>query len=339
MRRGAIAGLAAMLALSSTLAPRQALAWGSTGHRLVGVAAMQALPTDLPLFIRSPAGAASVGELSREQDRSKGAGKAHDANRDPGHYVDLDDAGRILGGPTLGALPPNRAEYEKALQAAGADSWKAGYLPYSIVETWQQLTLDLGYWRVLRAAESRTRDAKRRAWYTEDRRRREAQILRDLGDLSHFVGDGAQPLHMSVHYNGWGAFPNPEGFTTARIHSPIEGVFVRQAASLASVSGAMVPSKSCGCAIEQRVARYLSASGEYVLPLYRLEKAGGFKPGDRRGQAFVIERLGVGASELRDLTVEAWKASAGIEVGWPAVKVADVLSGAVDPYDALTGVD
>ena len=41
---------------------------------------------------------------------------------------------------TLAALA--RADYEALLQAAGTDSWKAGYLQYSIVDQYQQLTLD-----------------------------------------------------------------------------------------------------------------------------------------------------------------------------------------------------
>jgi hypothetical protein len=78
-----------------------------------------------------------------------------------------------------------------------------------------------------------------------------------------------------------------------------------------------------------------------VEPLYALEKAGGFKDADPRGIAFATERLAAGASELRDLIVAAWTASldAKASVGFPPVKVADVLSGAVDPYDAVHGKD
>jgi len=53
-----------------------------------------------------------------------------------------------------------------------------------------------------------------------------------------------------------------------------------------------------------------------------------------------VARLAAGASELRDLVVAAWRASAGATVGYPAVKVSEVESGAVPvPYDAMVGVD
>lgn len=329
--------LAVVAALA--LAPGSALAWGSTGHRIIGMTAMESLPDEVPAFLRTPTAASDVGELSREPDRSKGAGKVHDLDRDPGHFLDLEDDGRILGGPKLTELPATRADYETALRAAGADSWKAGYLPYSIIGGWQQLAKDLGYWRALNAAEARATEPGRRAWYAEDRRRREALILANLGALSHYVGDGSQPLHVSVHYNGWGDFPNPKGFTKARIHGPFEGEFIHDFVKPDAVVGAMEPFHSCGCAIEARTAGYLAVTGAQVESLYALEKAGGFAPNDPRGVAFATVRLAAGATELRDLVVEAWRAAATAQVGWPAVSVADVEAGKVDPFDALYGVD
>lgn len=35
--------------------------------------------------------------MGRELDRSKGAGKTHDAERDPGHYINLADNGAVMG--------------------------------------------------------------------------------------------------------------------------------------------------------------------------------------------------------------------------------------------------
>lgn len=43
--------------------------------------------------------------------------------------------------------------------------------------------------------------------------------------------------------------------------------------------------------------------------------------------AFVTARLAAGAAELRDLIVEAWRASASDRVGWPAVAVAELEAG------------
>ena len=95
------------------------------------------------------------------------------------------------------------------------------------MDGYQQLVRDFATWRVLNAAEARETDPGKRAWYREDRLRREALILRDIGYLAHYVGDGSQPHHTTIHYNGWNRdTPNPEGFTTSRqTHGVFEGAF------------------------------------------------------------------------------------------------------------------
>jgi hypothetical protein len=335
MRRLVRLSIAALLAA----APSAAFAWGASGHRMIGEIAVEGLPPDAPAFLRTPEAASAAGELSREPDRSKGAGKVHDADRDPGHFLDLADDGTVLGGPRLEALPPTREDYETALRAAGVDSWKAGYLPYSIVDRWQQLTHDFAYWRVLTAAETNSAWAAHRDWYAADRRRREAQILEDIGQLSHFVGDGSQPLHVTIHFNGWGPWPNPNGYTQAKVHAPFEGELVHATVTPAEVVRRLSPVRLCHCAIEQRTADYLAGTNRLVGPFYELEKAGGLAPGDPRGPAFAAAQLARGASELRDQIVEAWLASADEAVGWKPVSPADVAAGKVDPFPALYGTD
>jgi hypothetical protein len=97
----------------------------------------------------------------------------------------------------------------------------------------------------------------------------------------------------------------------------------------------MTPFKSCGCPIEQRLGVYLTETGRLVTPLYEIEKAGGMAPGDRRGADFARQQLAVGASELRDFVVEAWRASTRQSVGWKPVPLTDILAGTVDPYPPL----
>ena len=323
----------------------QAFSWGSSGHRLIGVAAMQALPPELPAFLHAPAAAAAVGEYSREPDRSRSAGKMHDADRDPGHFVDGNDDGKVGGVLALDQLPPTREDYDSALRAAGTDSWRVGYLPYSIIGDWQQLAKDFAYWRVDTAGARLTHDAAHRAWMEADRARRESQILIDIGALSHFVGDGSMPLHASIHFNGWGPFPNPNGYTEAHVHSAWEGPYVRAVVTLPAVQAAMAPFHDCGCPIEQRVGAYLMDDVKSVVPFYELEKAGAFQPGVARGVAYTTGRIAAGAAELRDEIVLAWRASADGKVGYlpppgpTEVSVADVEAGKVDPYDALAGGD
>jgi len=335
--------LIAAAVLSLAVIPASVSAWGNTGHRLIGVAAMRSLPEELPAFLRTPGAVAEVGELSREPDRTKGGGQPHARERDTAHFVDMIEDGRIMTeqGMSIDALPRLKSEYDAALQAAGIDVDDAGYLPYAIMDGYQQLVRDFATWRVLNAAEARETDPGKRAWYREDRLRREALILRDMGYLSHYVGDGSQPHHTTIHYNGWDRnTPNPEGFTTSRqTHGQFEGAFTARVARLQTVEAAMAAPALDGFDLRLRVPAYLKATLAQVTPFYVLEKAGGFADSDARGGAFVTARLAAAASELRDLIVLAWRDSGDDAIGWPAVKVNEVEAGTADPWLAMYGGD
>ena len=335
--RKPILALALVFGLSSLAG--QAAAWGSTGHRIIGRLAIETLPSEMPAFVRSAQAAETVGEASREPDRWRGSGKVHDNERDPAHFLNLNDDGAINGGPTLADLPPTREAYDTALRAANTDSWKMGYLPYSIIDGWQQLAKDFAYWRADQAASTTPVAAAHRRWFVEDRQTREALILRDIGVLGHFVGDASQPMHVSSHYNGWGAAPNPKDYTQARVHVPFEGPYVRQWVSPSAVRAAMPPLSDCRCLIDQAVRDYLTTSNHLIIPYFELRKAGGFEPGNPKGQTFAVERVAAGAAQLRDLIAGAWRASEAAQVGWPATAVTDIEAGKLDPYTALYGDD
>jgi len=329
--------LAALLA-ASPMAVSSAWAWGATGHRLIGEAATAAFPSELPAFLRTPAAVQEIGELAREPDRSKGSGAPHDADLDPGHFVDLDDEGKINGGPLLASLPATREGYEAALQAVGTDGFKSGYLPYTIQEGYEQLVTDFAYWRIETAALKTTSDPQDRAWILRDLTLREVLLLRDLGYWAHFVGDGSQPMHVSIHFNGWGRSSNPHGYTTDKIHAPFEGAFVHDHVTLAAVEAGMKPFSAC-TPIATCTAQYLAATGATVEPLYQLWGTGVFQSADPKAVAFTTERVAAGASELRDLVVDAWRASEDSSVGYPKFSVRDAEAGKPVPIGALVGED
>ncbi|RYF94835.1 MAG: S1/P1 Nuclease [Caulobacteraceae bacterium] len=324
--------------LVGALAVTQALAWGASGHRLVGQLAVEALPAEIPAFLRGRKAIAAMGELAREPDRWKGGGKLHDSDREGAHFVDIDDAGLVMGVMPLADLKATRADYEKALQTAGTDGWKAGWLQYSIIDGYNQLIVDFRYWRVLTVMEKRAKGPQR-AWYRADRLRREQLILRDMGEFAHYVGDGSQPLHTSIHYNGWGDFPNPKGYTNDRIHSVFEGEFVARSVTLAGARAAMPPARDCACSIEQRTVAYLSKTNTQTEPLYAMMTEGAFKANDPRAVTFTTRLVGEGSAELRDMIVMAWRESATGKIGWPAVAVEDVVAGKTDPWVSLLGKD
>jgi hypothetical protein len=316
-----------------------ALAWGATGHRLIGLLGAQALPSDVPAFLHSPEAIAQIGELAREPDRLKGTGDPHDADMNAAHFIDLDDDAKIKAGVAVTDLPATQAAYDALQRGAGGDSWSQGYLPYAIEDGWQQLVKDLAYWRVDRWGELHATSAQRKAWFARDRRLHEQLAVRDLGYWAHFVGDASQPMHVSIHFNGWGNFSNPKGYTQERVHAAFEGMFVRSYVDAARVRSKMGPYRDCGCAIAQHTGRYLKETVATVEPFYSLEKQGGFRNGDERGRTFAAERLAAGASMLRDMVVDAWKASATMNVGYPAILPGDVEAGKVDPYGPLIGED
>ncbi|MCW5703290.1 MAG: hypothetical protein KIT82_11995 [Bradyrhizobium sp.] len=181
--------------------------------------------------------------------------------------------------------------------------------------------------------------AEEREWFEADRRLREKLTLRDIGVWSHYIGDASQPLHVSVHYNGWGDYPNPEGFTTKKIHAYFEGAFVRQNLKREAVAAGVGAYVNCKCTIEEKTRALLLASLAHVRPLYVIEKDGGFRKGDQRGIDFATGRLAVGAQIARDMIYDAWLASADAPVGYPMVNVRDIESGKVRATRALMGAD
>jgi hypothetical protein len=324
------------LSVAAVLLSSSALAWGPDGHRMISTVAIQSLPDEVPAFLRAPGAADEAGYLGPEADRQRGAGQSFDDERSPAHFVDVNDDLTILGGPSLKDLPVSREKYDSDLRAKGSDQYKAGYLPYSIQQGFQLLSKDLAYWRVDVWGEKNGKTDAERAWYAKDRARREQIALHDLGFWSHFVGDGSMPLHASVHFNGWGKYPNPDGFTQAKIHSPFESKYVHENITEKDVAAAVPAYRDCQCAIWTRTAEYLVASNSQVVPLYRLEKQGAFGKATPEGTAFVSQQLARGAAELRDMIIDAWHHSEALGVGYPEKNVTDIEAGKYDPYDELT---
>ncbi len=363
---------AAVLA-SAALPAGHALAWGHSGHVFIGEAATSALPKDLPNFVHTAMATYDIGELAAEADVSKSSGDAgtpssdvHDYERDPGHYIDLDDSGYDVpasGYPEVSALNitnllapgQGRRDFDTLLRSNTPTSFTyqetqyAGYLPYNMTDQWQQIRKDFAYFRAFKAAIANPATAASdRAYFQKELTLRTTLTIRDIGYWAHFVGDASQPMHVSIHYNGWGSYPNPQGYTTQPIHAPFEGAFVKAFITEADVAGAIKPYTSCAAitkqpscsGIEPRVRVYLQQTLASVIPLYDLTKSLGGVSGStvnpwttttptQAQKDFVIARLAAGATEMRDEIVDAWRSSNTIYVGYPLIKVSDIESRAV----------
>ena len=318
-------------------APIAADAWGADGHRIINGAAMQALPATLPPFVRTPDAIAEVATLGPEADRLKGAGPSWDADEDPGHFLDLDDDGTIAGVVPLAQLPASRQAFDTAvrrghaLETRAADEYVTGFLPYSIIDGWQQIAKDFAIWRVDAYAETHAASDAERATFATDRRLREVLTLRDIGYWGHFVADGSQPLHVSVHYNGWGTYPNPQNYSQSkRIHAKFETDFVRGRASTALVVARMAAYAPSQQPIVARVGAYLLATGSNVPAVYRLDGAGALDAATPEAVSFMLDRLAAGATAMRDMIADAYDAAGTMRVGFPGASVRDVEAGTAD---------
>jgi hypothetical protein len=135
-------------------------------------------------------------------------------------------------------------------------------------------------------------------------------------------------MHVSMHFDGWGPFDNPRGFSTKRgLHAQFEGAFVKSNVKRDAVKAATVPYRACTCSIWDRMRSLLLTSQAQVVPLYELEQKGAFVDGNPAGIAFATARLADSASVLRDMIVDAWRASEDMTVGYPVIPLRDIESG------------
>jgi hypothetical protein len=336
----------AFLCAALIAAPAPAFAWGAQGHEIINGAAMRALPATLPAFLRTQTAHDEVKILGPEPDRLKSHGKnTFDDDNSPGHYVNVQDDGTIDGVVKLSALPFDEKSYDDALRAAPTPSsaWAVGYVTYEIADGFEHLVKDFAYWRVDSVGEAKSASAQDRAFFAFDRSVREAITLRDIGYWAHFVGDASQPLHISVHPNGWNRagthYPNPNNYSDSNtIHSRFETALVNAVATEDLVSARVPALKTSSDPILMQIGAYLTTTESFVPAVYRLEAAGGIDAHSPAATTLVLDRLAAGAGELRDLIVEAWNASADAKIGYPAVAVRDYEAGAALPSRAHIGL-
>ena len=269
---------------------------------MVNRLAAQYLPTDVPAFLRNGTALDAMEYLGPEPDRwhNKSEKELRD-QESPDHFIDMEYA------KLVGAFPRERYEYfvavEKALAAhpeIKMSPERIGFQPWAVEEAWQRLKVDLREYRRLSASNVDTAPVQ-------------LAVLHDAGILGHYVGDGSQPLHTTIQYNGWTG-PNPNGYTAAHtIHSKFESSFVstniKRDLDVAPLVAASKP-----VVIDDEWAQYLTyldRTTSSVEKVYQLEKAGGFDgAGTPEAKAFTAERLAAGAIELRDLIYSAWVHSA-----------------------------
>jgi hypothetical protein len=269
-------------------------AWGDKGHTIVNDAATAGLPADMPYFFLRAF--PELTYLGPEPDRIKNAGDSQDAVNLPDHQIDLEETYGLQ-------LPRSRYAFMDAMAKAdlyrkhGLKHDHPGFLPWRIAELSQYLEKLFAMWR--------TADSS-------DRHAIEREAITVAGLLGHYVGDASQPLHTTIHYNGWLA-ANPNGYVNdCEIHSRFESSFVSHAITRDDV----LPRVAAPQLTTDYFATGLSLikeSNSLVERTYAIDRDGGFdvlRPVKPEAKEFVVGRLAKGASVLRDLWWSAWKNSA-----------------------------
>ncbi len=275
--------------------------WGADGHSMINRLAAANLPHEVPAFLRDASALDAMSYLGPEPDRWRNQAESElEAEQAPDHFIDLERADLV------GTLPRRRydfirdfAKQQRVHPNLPLTAEKVGMQPWEVEEIYQRLKAGFREYRKLVASNEDTKPA-------------ELAIIFYAGWLGHYVGDGSQPLHTTIHYNGWTG-PNPNGYTTERhIHSKFESVFVAQNVKAADVAPLVAAARTrvLGDEWDDYMA-YLMHTHSLVEETYQIDKAGGFDgAGTPEGKSFTEERLAAGAIELRNMIYTAWLRSA-----------------------------
>jgi len=284
-----------------------AVAWDYEGHRVVNQLALVALPSDFPAFVETSEARERImflsGEPDRWRNRSDDLPLAH--FNGPDHYFDLEELEEYGLKPE--ALPVFRYDFTAQLALARAahpqrfpaiDPAKnkdhtrelVGFAPWAIAEYCGKLKSGFSY---LKAFQDCSGTA-------EEVANAQQNVIYIMGVMGHYVGDCAQPLHVTKHHHGW-VGKNPNGYTTnSGIHSWIDGGFFRMTGGVEAepLIGKIRPAKIVGDPTKpedlfRQIMVYLLETQKFVEPLYRLEKEGKFTPeyaGSAKGREFLEAR-------------------------------------------------
>lgn len=294
---------AATLVATMLLTSSSAFGWGSKGHKMINRLAVETLPASVPAFLRSSGAIVEITYLGPEPDRWR-AELDLNSTQAADHFIDLERAGAA----SSGELPERRFDFIRDLceaqvahpqQAAKFTPEKVGLLPWQANEWFERLEVDMRDYRMKRAS-------GRKTWAVQE------AILYDAGVLGHYVGDGSQPLHTTIDYDGWVEARNPEDFRRASgIHREFETDFVDANIHIADVRPLVPAAPRVLHAPFRDFVAYLRESHAQVSEVYRLEKEGDFDgTGTAQARDFTAERLAAGATMLRNLIDTAWVRSA-----------------------------
>jgi hypothetical protein len=271
-----------------------AAAWGDKGHSIINRLALDAAASKLPPFMSAAQNQIVYNANEPDRWRDEGPTSVMNTVQAADHFFDSEYWGAIS------TLEPDRYAFmEKVAAAKKVELVKIGYLPYAILENYGKVVHAFRSWR--------------NAKTPEDREAARFNAVYVAGLLGHYVGDASQPMHMSIHYNGWADnVPNPKDYSKDRMfHRRYEALYVNAALTDALVRSKVQPPIRLNN-VWDSIKTHLSKGFEDLEPMYELEKLGEFNPEQPRtkGTEFIATELARGATMLSNLWYTAWLESA-----------------------------
>ncbi|MEI6195633.1 MAG: hypothetical protein WCS42_15030 [Verrucomicrobiota bacterium] len=296
-------------------------AWDYEGHHMVNELALASLPKDFGIDL-TPALKGRVAFLAGEPDRWRNVPDLPLKHfNGPDHYLDVEDL--TLCGLTLETLPIMRYDFVAILAnartahpekfpvidpAKDADHTREldGFLPWAITENYEKLKSDF----------SSLKAFQQYGGTPEEIANAKADCIYVMGVMGHYVGDAAQPLHTTKHFNGW-AGENPNGYTVKpTFHSLIDGGYFKKTGGLHfdALVGKIHPAEKIANADEPEgmfrdAAAYIAAQNKFVAPLYQMEKDGqltGEGEKGMEGRPFLEGQIVKAGQMLGNIWLTAW---------------------------------
>ncbi len=311
----AVAAMLGMLVLNAG-------AWDYEGHHAINELALASLPAEFGGFKLTPALKHRIAFLGGEPDRWRNVGDLPLKHfNGPDHYIDLEDL--KLYGLTPETLPIMRYDFAADIaraRAAHPEKFPAidpardadhtrelsGFLPWAITE----------YYEKLKSCFSCLKTFQKYGGTPEEIANAEANVVYVMGVMGHFVGDGSQPLHTTMYFNGW-VGDNPHGYTTStKFHPWIDGGYFRKTGGIDAekLAGKIHPAERIKNAGQpdgmfRDAVSYIVEQNKLVGPLYELEKEGKLTgEGDKglEGRAFLDGQLVKAGQMLGNIWYTAW---------------------------------
>jgi hypothetical protein len=276
-----------------------AFGWGGRAHGIVNRVAIQTLPGDGPAFLLAHEDL--IAQLASMPDTWRAFDEPFlKIDEDPNHGWFREQFAFMK------QVPRSRYEFaialhDEYLRIRKKDSARArlmnvrwaGTLPYAAVEGFERVKSAMRLYRMMKVAGTDTKTI-------------ELQLAYEVGWLGHYAGDGAMPLHATIHNEGWKG-PNPNGYTTdPRIHGRLDSAYPDLLElSATDIRPLVAKPQILEDAFDAILAHCDRATG-VVEQVYRLEKAGAFGKGTDEARKLISDQVASGAALLRDLVHTAW---------------------------------